>query len=92
MEYAWDNFDVKEVTSILTSPQKSYSKHKDILFAGLCAWVACPSKPVLVKHAITLTAARFFNQGERAGPENFDNIPQIGDIYIRMHEIGYRVF
>jgi hypothetical protein len=92
VEYAWQSFDVKEVTSILSSPQESYFGHKDILFAGLCAWVACPGKPALVKHAITVTTARLLDAAERAGRDMYRDIPQIGDIYIRIHQLGYEFY
>jgi hypothetical protein len=91
VEYAWENFDVKEVTSILASPEPSYYAHKDILFDGLCAWVACPSKPMLIKHAMTLTAVKFLQSAEAAGREMY-GVGQLGDILIRTHQIGHEFF
>ena len=44
---------------------------------------------MLVRNAITLTAARFLNAAEKAGREKYQDIPQLGDIYIRLNQIGY---
>lgn len=81
VEYAWESFDVGEVTNILALPGDSYFAHKDVLYEGLCAWVACPGNRNLPRHGMVLRSALHLDAAEKYGRDQFENIGQIGDIY-----------
>ncbi|MEZ0249394.1 MAG: hypothetical protein ACAH20_00360, partial [Methylobacteriaceae bacterium] len=91
-EYAWDKFDAREVASILALPGDSYFAHKDVLYEGFCAWVACPNNVTLPKHGMVLRAALHLDAAEQFGRNRFDGIGQIGDIYIRTNIVGPEFF
>jgi hypothetical protein len=91
-EYAWDKFDAREVASILALPGDSYFAHKDVLYEGFCAWVACPNNVTLPRHGMVLRAALHLDAAEQFGRDRFDGIGQIGDIYIRTNIVGPEFF
>jgi hypothetical protein len=92
IEYAWNKFDPREIASILAAAGDSYYAHKDILYEGYCAWVACPSNVKLPQHGMVVRAALHLDAAEQFGREKFGGIGQIGDIYIRTNLIGPEFF
>ncbi|CAA2158643.1 hypothetical protein MBRA_03906 [Methylobacterium brachiatum] len=92
VEYAWDEFDPREIANILATPGESYFAHKDILYEGYCAWVASPKSARLPRHGMVLRTALHLDAAEQFGRDKFGGIGQIGDIYIRTNLIGSEFF
>ncbi|WP_156399227.1 hypothetical protein [Methylobacterium sp. Leaf466] len=80
-QYAWKTFDTREVIAVLASPKASFSGHKPVLFAGLCAWIMNPvSKGGLSRAAMTLNAAKLLHRAEVKGRQNH-KVPIVGEMY-----------
>lgn len=92
IDYAWKNFDPHEVINILAQPGDSYFAHKDILYEGLCAWIADPKNPTLPQHGMVLRTAIHLDAAEKFGRDRFGGVGQIGDIYIRTNIVGAEFF
>jgi len=94
-EYALDNFDPKVVIERLLDPKPTYFAHKNILFAGLSAWVVAPHYPHLVKEAMILAGMSQLADLEAKKQKEFPQAPQLADVVIRIAGPGidfYRDF
>jgi hypothetical protein len=92
IDYAWNNFDPREISEILATPHDSYFAHKAILYDGFCAWITGPGNVNLPRHAMVLSTATHLDAAEQYGRERFEGIGQIGDIYIRTNMVGREFF
>ncbi|TNC06261.1 hypothetical protein FF100_34765 [Methylobacterium terricola] len=87
-DYAWDKFDILEIISILCSEDKSYFGHKEVLYAGFITWMICDYNTKMIRNSMSLTASLCLDSAERAARDKYNNIGQLGDIFVRMFLIG----
>lgn len=82
--YALGSFKPKLVLERLLDPRPSYFAHKDILFAGLCAWTVGPKHPLLIDEAIVLAGASQLAAIERRHQQQLPQAPMLADIVTRV--------
>ncbi|WP_210485395.1 hypothetical protein [Microvirga antarctica] len=93
VEYAWNKFDARHVVDILMSKEPSYHGHKDVLFAGFCAWVVATSeRQDIVKSTMALRTLEIIRTEESNVPERLLAYPVLVDIYVRLIRIGSDFF
>lgn len=88
-DYALGNFKPKPVLERLLDPRPSYFAHKDILFAGLCAWTVAPKHQLLIEEAIVLAGAARLAAVERKHQEQLLEAPMLADIVSRVAGPGF---
>ena len=72
-DYAWDDFDPKQVLSLLLSTTQSYDNHLKILFNGFCTWVLCRDDKQLIKNSMLLAGIEALIMDEQKA---FELIPE----------------
>ncbi|MET0530468.1 MAG: hypothetical protein ABW003_19385 [Microvirga sp.] len=90
IEYGWRRFEPRTVIELLVSDEPSYEGHKAILFAGLCTWVACPSKrDGLRMHGMLLVGIEQLRRAEELGRRAaLGGSAMVADMVGRMSAIG----
>lgn len=83
-DYALGNFNPKLVIERLLDPTPSYFAHKEILFAGLCAWTVGPKHTFLIEEAMVLAGASRLAVVERKHQEQLPQAPILADIVTRI--------
>ncbi|MBQ0820601.1 hypothetical protein KBI52_10335 [Microvirga sp. HBU67558] len=92
-EYAWDRFDARHVLDLLLSKEPSYHGHKEVLFAGFCAWVVVTSqRQDIVQDSMALQTLKIIKDEESNVPKMLQAYPVLVDFYIRLIRIGSDFF
>jgi hypothetical protein len=91
-EYAWNKFDPDLAFHVLTSPSPGFFGQKTTLYAALCAWVLAPNDRRFRQSAITVAFASALAEEEERARKIYDDIGQLGDIWVRIAGIGPEFF
>ncbi|MCJ2127570.1 hypothetical protein [Methylobacterium sp. E-045] len=86
--YAFGKFNPKLVLERLLDPRPSYFAHKDILFAGLCAWTVAPKHQFLIEEAMVLAGAARLAAVEKEIQGQLPEAPMLADIITRVSKPG----
>ncbi|MDX6806162.1 hypothetical protein [Terrihabitans rhizophilus] len=85
---AWETFNPDKVLAALLEDKTSYFAHKDVLFAGLCAWAVCPRERRIIQQAMQMTVGRRLHAIEKDLPQEFGDTWMLADLLIRIRKIG----
>lgn len=64
LDKAWKQFDPRYSIGILLDSRDSFTGHKEVLFSGLCAWVASPNDSRIIRHAMVIQSAQLMASAE----------------------------
>src|SRR4051794_27267624 len=91
-QYAWDEFDPRQVMSILASPEGSFFAHKEVLFAGFCVWAVCPTEQSLIRDNMVLAAIDQLAKAEEEARNAFGGRDLLADMAARFAIPGLDFF
>lgn len=93
VDYAWDDYDPRAVTSYLLDERPSFYRHKSVLHEGFCAWVVAPGRRKLRQDGMVYRIAKAVEDAEapwREGANAFNH--SVGETVGRMLRADRRFF